>query len=119
MDKAQAAAADAAEEMRDYAYEQRAEFVADMEVKLAAMNREVDELSAKIARSSDSVKAEAKPRLAALREQVAQLTRQVAAAKDATPTTWTGIKADAHKSYTAVKDGFNQARQWVSDKIAP
>ena len=29
------------------------------------------------------------------------------------------MKAASKKGYNELKDGFNQARQWVSDKIAP
>jgi hypothetical protein len=40
-------------------------------------------------------------------------------AKNATESTWDDVKAGFKKAYSELKDGFNQARQWVSDKIAP
>ena len=76
-------------------------------------------LSTKIDSSTDAVKAEAKPKLQALRDQTAQLDKQLADAKNATDSTWDSVKAGFSKAYNATKDGFNQARQWVSDKIAP
>jgi chromosome segregation ATPase len=109
----------AVQDMKDYAYAQKAEFVAKMQVQLDEINREVDELSAKIEKSSDAVKAEAKPKLQALRDQTATLTKQLDKAKDATDSTWGDVKAGFNKGYSELKDGFQQARQWVSDKIAP
>jgi chromosome segregation ATPase len=109
----------AAQDMKDYTFAQKAEFVAAMQVQLDALNKDLDELSAKIDSSSDAVKAEAKPKLQALRDQAAQLSKQLDDAKGATESTWDSVKAGFNKAYASTKDGFNQARQWVSDKIAP
>ena len=109
----------AAQDMKDYTFAQKAEFVKTMQGQLDALNKDLDELSAKIDSSSDAVKAEAKPKLQALRDQAAQLNKQLDDAKNATESTWDSGKAGFTKAYEATKDGFNQARQWVSDKIAP
>jgi ElaB/YqjD/DUF883 family membrane-anchored ribosome-binding protein len=109
----------AAQDMKDYTFAQKAEFVAAMQVQLDALNKDLDQLAAKIESSSDAVKAEAKPKLQALRDQAAQLNKQLDDAKNATESTWDSVKAGFQKAYDATKDGFNQARQWVSDKIAP
>ncbi len=109
----------AAQDMKDYTFAQKAEFVAAMQVQLDALNKDLDQLAAKIDSSSDAVKAEAKPKLQALRDQAAQLNKQLDDAKNATESTWDSVKAGCSKAYDATKDGFNQARQWVSDKIAP
>jgi len=50
----------AAQDMKDYTFAQKAEFVAAMQVQLDALNKDLDQLSAKIDSSSDAVKAEAK-----------------------------------------------------------
>ena len=47
------------------------------------------------------------------------LKKQLDEAKSATESTWDSVKAASKKGYNELKDGFNQARQWVSDKIAP
>ena len=109
----------AAQDMKDYTYAQKAEFVKAMQAQLDTLNKDLDQLSAKIDKSSDTVKAEAKPKLQALRDQVAKLNKQLDEAKNATESTWDSVKAGCQKAYDATKDGFNQARQWVSDKIAP
>jgi hypothetical protein len=90
-----------------------------MEKQLAELNRELDQLSAKVEKSSDAAKAEARPKLQALRDQAAKLNKQLDEARNATESTWDDVKAGFTKGYAEVKDGFNQARQWVSDKIAP
>jgi len=109
----------AAQDMKDFTFAQKAEFVKTMQGQLDALNKDLDELSAKIDSSSDAVKAEAKPKLQALRDQAAQLNKQLDEAKNATESTWDSVKTGFQKAYEATKDGFNQARQWVSDKIAP
>ena len=119
IEKVQTETKQAAQDMKDYTFAQKAEFVAAMQGQLDALNKDLDELSAKIDSSSDAVKAEAKPKLQALRDQAAQLNKQLDDAKNATESTWDSVKAGFTKAYDATKDGFNQARQWVSDKIAP
>jgi cytochrome c556 len=119
IDKVQTETKQAAQDMKDYAYAQKDEFVKAMQVQLAALNQDLDKLSAKIDSSSDAIKAEAKPKLQALRDQATKLNEQLVKAENATPTTWDGVKADSQKAYTALANGFTEARQWVSDKIAP
>ena len=62
----------AAQDMKDYTFAQKAEFVKTMQGQLDTLNKDLDQLSAKIDSSSDAVKAEAKPKLQALRDQAAQ-----------------------------------------------
>jgi len=108
-----------AKEMKDYAYAQKSEFVATMQDRLDALNKDIDALSAKIESSSDAVKADAKPKLQALRDEAAGLNKQLDEARNATESTWDSVKAGSEKTYNGLKDDFKQARQWVSDKIAP
>lgn len=119
LDKAQAETKAAARQIRDYTFAQKAEFVTTMQAQLAALNRDLDELSAKIEKSSETARAEAKPKLAALRDQAAQLNKRLDDVTNATESTWGTVKTDFEKAYAALKDGFTQSRQWVSDKIAP
>jgi cytochrome c556 len=118
-DKVQKETKEAAEDMKDYAYAQKAEFIEKMQNQLAEINRDLDQLSAKVEKSSDAAKAEAKPKLQALREQAAKLNKKVEEARSATESTWDDVKAGFKKGYSELKDGFQQARQWVSEKIAP
>ena len=79
----------------------------------------MDQLSAKTSKASDAVQAEAKPKLQALRDQTAQLNKQLDAVKESTESTWDTVKGGFKKGYESTKEGFQQARQWLSDKIAP
>jgi hypothetical protein len=119
MTKAQDAAHDAVMDLKAYTFEKKDEFVASMQAQLADLDASIEELSAKIDKSSDAVKAEAKPKLAALKEQANALKKQIADVASATPTTWSGIKADSSKAYEALKNGLAQSRQWLADKIEP
>ena len=119
LDKVQAETKQAVQDMKNYTFAQKAEFVEKMQGRLAEINRDLDQLSAKVEKSSDAARAEGKPKLQALRDQAAKLNQQLDEAKNATEATWDDFKAGAKKAYDGLKDGFQQARQWVSDKIAP
>ena len=118
-DKVKKETKEAAQEMKDYTYAQKAEFVDKMQTDLDAINKDLDQISARIEKASDAAKAEAKPKLQALREQTARLGKQIDAAKGATESTWDEVKTGFKKGWGELKDGFQQARQWVSEKIAP
>jgi hypothetical protein len=109
----------AASDMKDYTYAEKADFVKYMQGQLTTLNSDLDKLSAKIDSSSDAVKAEAKPKLQALRDQAAKLTQQLADDGNATESTWDDVKAGTKKAYASLASSFSDARQWVSDKIAP
>jgi gas vesicle protein len=119
LDKAKKDTKAAAQDIQEYAFAQKAEFTAKMQGQLDDINRDLDQLAAKIEKASDTAKAEAKPKLQALRDQTAKLAKQLDAAKDTTESTWSDFKAGFRKGYGEVKEGFQNARQWVSDKIAP
>jgi cytochrome c556 len=119
LDKVQAKTEQTAQEIKDYSYAQKSEFVEKMRGQITALNADLDQLSAKIEKSSDATKAEAKPKLQALRDQSAQLNKQLDGVKDATESTWDSVKVGFNKAYASSKDGFQQARLWVSEKIAP
>jgi ABC-type transporter Mla subunit MlaD len=119
LDQVQAKTEAAAQDMKDYTYAQKSAFVETMQTQLAALNRDLDQLSAKIEKSNDAAKAEAKPRLQALRDQANKLNQQLDKARNASESTWDDVKAGSRKAYSELKDGFQQARQWVSDKVAP
>ena len=119
IDKVEAKTKEAALDMKDYTFAQKAEFTEKMQGQLDALNKDLDQLSAKIEESSDAAKAEAKPKLQVLRDQAAQLTKQLENVRNASESTWDSVKASSQKSFDSFKDGFQKSRQWVSDKIAP
>ena len=119
LDKVQAKTAEAAQDLKDYTYAQKNQFVEKMQHQLAALNRDVEQLAARIEKSSGAAKAEAKTKLQALRDQTTRLNQQFDEVKNSTESTWDSVKGGFKKAYESSKDGFQQARQWVSEKIAP
>jgi archaellum component FlaC len=118
LDELKADTKEVAQDLKDYTYAQKAEFVESMQARLTALNKELDLLSAKIDRASDKLKAQAEPKVRALRNQVTQLKQQLDAVTDANESTWDSVQAKAQKAYADLKDGFRQAQQWVSDKLS-
>src|SRR6185295_2768690 len=82
IDKVKQETKEAAQDMKDYAYAQKADFVEKMQAQLTEINRDLDQLAAKIEKSSEAAKAEAKPKLQALREQTAKLNKQLDEARN-------------------------------------
>ncbi len=119
LDKVKQETKAAAQDMKDYAFAQKTEFVAQMQTQMTEINRDLDQLMARIEKSSDAAKAEAEPKLRAIRDQAAKLNQQLDEAKNATESTWDDVKAGFKKGYGDLKDAFASARQWASDKIAP
>ena len=119
LDKVEIKTSEIAQDMKDYSYAQKTEFTEKMQGQLVEINNDLDHLAAKIEKSNDAVQAEAEPKLQALRDQTARLNKQLEEVKNATESTWENVKAGSKTAYKDLKDGFNQARQWVSDKIAP
>lgn len=121
LDKLQEKTAAAAHDLTepDYTYAQKTEFTEKMQAQLSGINQELDQLEIKIEKSSGEVKAEAKPKLQALREKAAELNKHLEGVKNSSESTWDSVKAGSKKAYEELKDGFNQSRRWVSDKIAP
>ena len=119
MDKVQTDIQQTAQDMKDYTYAQKDEFVKAMQTQLANLNADLDKLSATIDSSSDAVKTEAKPKLQALRDQAAKQNQQLADAQGATESTWDSVKADSQKAYASMTNSVRETRQWLSDKIAP
>ena len=117
--KVQTETANAGQDMKDFTFAQKTEFVTKMQGQLDTLNKDLDQLSAKIESSSDTVKTEAKPKLQALRDQSSQLTKQLDTVRNATESTWDSVKATSQKAFDSLKDGFQQSRQWLSDKIQP
>jgi hypothetical protein len=118
-DKAKMETKEAAQAMQNYAYAEKAEFVNKMKKELAAIQEELDRLTAKVDRSSGTAKADAKTKLEAVREKWAQAKKQLDQAENATESNWDDVKGGFKKSYGEMKDSFEKTRQWLSDKIAP
>ena len=118
-DAVAAKTADATQEMKDYTFAEKEEFVTKMQARLDSIKVDLDQISKQIEQSSDQVKNEDRPKLLALRQQTTALEVQLQKAKEANESTWDEVKAGFKKGYGELQDGVTSARQWVSEKIAP
>lgn len=119
MDEVQAEARDATSRIKTFTYAEKEAFVENFEQRLKELNQNIDELSAKVDQSSLAVQEEAKPLLAELRGQVAVLENELAKVKDANESTWESVKRGTNQAYEDLKTSLRNARDWVSEKIAP
>jgi chromosome segregation ATPase len=110
---------EAAQDMKEYTYAQKADFVTYMQGQLNSLDADLDKLATKIEKSSDAVKADAKPKLQALRDQAANMKQQLIDSQNATESTWDSVKTASRKTWDSLAKSFAEARQWASDKIAP
>ncbi len=110
---------EAALAVNDYAYAQRVEFADKMRAELADINAQLDRISVQVNSSTSSAKDEAKAKIQALRDKTSDLNKQLDGVKDSSESTWNDVKSGIRKGFDNVKDSFKQARQWLSDKIAP
>ena len=111
--------AEAAQPNRDYTYAQKAAFIDKMKKELADMQEEMDRLSAKIDRSTGEAKADAKARLEVVREKWIRAKKQLDQAESATESTWKDVQRGFNKAFQDLKDSFDKARLWMSEKIKP
>lgn len=119
LDGVQAKTAEVAQNIKNYTFSQKEEFVRTERTQLTELNRDLDELAARVEKASAAVKAEAQPRIDALRSQTARLNKQLDDAANTTESSWEKFKVEVQKTHTESKEEFNKARQWLSDKIAP
>ena len=90
-----------------------------MKSKLDMVNSDIDALSAKIDLANDTFKSDAKVKLRELKDRAGKLRDMIGAAEDNTAETWDKFKGDVNAGYTEIQKGIIDARQWLSDKIAP
>lgn len=119
LDGVQTKAAEVAQNIKDYTFSQKDEFVKKERTLLTELNRDLDELAARVEKSTAAVKADAQPRIETLRGQTARLNQQLDEASNTTESSWEKFKVEVRETHDASKEEFNKARQWLSDKIAP
>jgi hypothetical protein len=91
-------------------FAEEAEFVNEMEDQLGLLNRNLDQLAAKIAGSSDAILAAARPKLQALRHQAAELNRQLEDARSTAESTRKSIHVGSWMAGAAPQPGPDRAR---------
>ncbi len=110
---------EAAHTAKEYAYAQKNEFAEKMRRELDKLNQEMDALGEKIENSTANAREEGKIKLQALRDKKDELAKKLDRVSDANEGTWDEFKAGFKQGVEDVKKSVNDARQWLSDKIAP
>ncbi len=106
-------------DIMDYTYAEKTEFIEKMRIQAAEIHADMDQLAAKIAKADAQAKADAEPKFQALRDKAAQFDKRLEEARESTEASWNDVKTGFSQGYQDLKEGFRQARQWASDKIAP
>ncbi len=118
-EKAETKKKDADKAMEDYTYAQKKDFVEKMKKELAATQKEMDQLTAKIEKSRTETKAEAKIKLDAMQKKLAEAKKDLTKAENADESAWHDMKNGFKKTFSDLQDSYNKTRQWLSDKIEP
>jgi paraquat-inducible protein B len=119
LEDAKRESAEAGRAVRDYAYAERAEFIAEMNKELATIEAEMDRLTAKVESSEGEVKADAKLKLDGVRQKWAEAKKRLDDVEKATADDWDEVKRDVERSHGELKKAFDDTRQWLSEEIAP
>ena len=109
---------EAMEAVGDYAYAQKADFIADMETKLNELEVEIERLETRVAASGD-VKADAQTKLDEVRAKWAVTKTKLEAAEAASESNWDEFERDAKQAQEDLETSFDDTRQWMSDKLEP
>jgi TolA-binding protein len=103
----------------EFADAQKTAFVAEMEQQLAGLRNEVDELRVTVANSTDQVKTEGQQKVDELTHQADQLEGQLKEIRNASDSNWENLKDGFETAYHQTRQAFNDARQWLSERLAP
>jgi exonuclease VII large subunit len=119
LDRVKSESKEAVQATRDYANQERIEFVDKMKRDLHEMDKELQRLVAKVDSAKGQAKADAKVKFADAREKWAQAKQGLEKAESAGDDNWEEVKASSEKAYVDLEDAVDQARTWLSEKIEP
>ena len=93
----------------DYTYEKKEEFQRKLAQETRELDAKMDELKAKAARASESVKAEFARDMEALDRQKAVLAQKMEAVKSSSAAGWDEVKAGANSALESIKRPYQKA----------
>ncbi|MCU0665117.1 MAG: hypothetical protein MUC50_22680 [Myxococcota bacterium] len=117
LDKAKKESKEAFRATRDYAFQQRAEFVEKMKNDLLEIEKDLRQLAAKVKNTSGPAKADARKKLAAAQEKWAVAKQRLEMAQRATEASWEDVKARCEASFVDLKSSVEQAHQRLKLKV--
>lgn len=93
-----------------YTYEKKEEYQRDLAAQMRKLDAETDELKAKAARASDSVRADFNRNIEALDRQKAVLAEKMEAVKTSTASGWNSVRAGTDSAMASVRSAFEKAK---------
>lgn len=111
--------AQTSQDWKSYTYAEKDKFISKMKAELADLNQQMDDLGRKIQNSTATARDEAQAKLNSLRDRSSTLYQDLEKVKNSSASTWDEVKSSTVNGYEQMKVSFNNARQWLSEKIAP
>ena len=108
----------AANDLKDYTFEEKDAFKIKMRDDLSDVNNSLDHLNTKLEHAGTATREEAQPKIDSLRTKSDQLGKKIEAIQDATASTWENVKTDSKNSYMELKGKIRRENKWLSDKFA-
>lgn len=118
-EKAMTATKEAAQSVQVYAYAERDEFIDAANRELSDIQAEMERLHRVIARSSGTARADAEAKLELVSDRWAAAKAQVDRAEAATEDGWEDVQIRYRTARSDLKSSFDDARQWLSERIEP
>jgi hypothetical protein len=118
-EKAITATKEAAQSVRVYAYAERDEFIDAANRELSDIQAEMERLRRVIDRSSGATRADAEARLKVVSDRWAAAKAQLDSAEAATEASWEDVQSRYRAARGDLKRSFDDARQWLSERIEP
>ena len=100
----------------NYTYDKKEVFDDDASSDLVEMDKNIKELSEKVATASDAVKADAQSKIQKLSAERTALGNKLDALKSAKESNWNDLKSDFQKSEYEMKTSLKETWQWFAEK---
>ena len=101
---------DAVDATKNYAAQNKDQFVASMETKMKELDRKIDELSSKGETLAADAKSDANKALDSLREERTQLRQKFDELKKSSQDTWKDVKAGCESAMKELEKAFDNAK---------
>jgi len=118
-EKAMTATKEAALSVQDYTYAQKGEFIDTAKQELADIRAEIERLRAVIGRSSGAARADAEAKLEVVSDKWDAAKAQLDSAEAATEASWEDVQNHYRTARSNLKSSFDDAREWLSERIEP
>lgn len=102
---------------QEYDYSKKADYITQMNTELAKNREELERLTEKVANATGEAKVDAAAKLAAVRTKLTLTKTKLEQAEQSTEEQWVEMKKSFRASYEDMTKSFDEARQWIRDKL--